>query len=98
MNKKRLRYIGIDVDSCSTYLSILDLVIVGVLRAGGVLANVFSFRELAVKLFAAVPAICLGEAELRLRSLYRHGQLAERCVGLLRVKSLCQSRQVYNKQ
>ena len=42
-------------------LSILNLVIVGILRAGGVLTNVLRLRQLAVKLLAAVPAIGLRE-------------------------------------
>ena len=58
-------------------LGILDLVIVGVLRAGGVLTNVLSLRQLAIELFAAIPAVGLREAELSLRFFNGQRELAE---------------------
>ena len=60
-----------------TYLSILDLIIVHVLRAWGVLSNVLSLGELGVELLAAVPAVGLGETELRLRLLNGQWQFTE---------------------
>ena len=58
-------------------LSILDLVIVGVLRAGGVLTNVLRLRQFAIELFAAIPAVGLREAELSLRFFNGQRELAE---------------------
>ena len=52
-------------------LSILDLVLVGILRARGVLTNVLRLRQLAVKLLAAVPAIGLREPVDGLGLFYR---------------------------
>ena len=60
-----------------TYLSILDLIIVHVLRAWSVLSNVLSLGELGVELLAAVPAVGMGEAELRLRLLNGQWQFTE---------------------
>ena len=62
--------------SC-TYIAVLDFVFVHVLRARGVLANVLSLGELGVELLAAVPAVGLGEAELRLRLLNGQWQFTE---------------------
>ena len=64
-------------NSVKTYLSILDLIIVHVLRAWGVLSNVLSLGELGVELLAAVPAVGLGETELRLRLLNGQWQFTE---------------------
>ena len=50
-----------------TYLAVLDLILVHVLRARGVLADVLSPGELGIEFLAAVPAIGLGEAKLGLR-------------------------------
>ena len=79
------------------WLSILDLVIVGILWARGVLTNVLCLRQLAIKLLAAVPAIGLGEAVDRLGLFYRQGKLAEGCVCLLGVERLGQGRQICHK-
>ena len=49
------------------WLSILDLILVGVLRTRGIFANVLSFGQFAIKFFASVPAISLGERVLGLR-------------------------------
>ena len=79
---------------CVTYISIFDVVIVHVLGAGSILANIFVLGQLVDENLAAVPSVGLREAELSLRLLDGHGQLAEGCVGLLGVESLGQCCQV----
>ena len=81
-----------------TYLTVLNLILVHVLGTGGVLSDVLSLGELGIELLAAVPAVGLGEAELRLRLLNGQRQFTERSVRLLRVEGLCQRSQVYKQQ
>ena len=82
------------ISECVTYISIFDVVIVHVLGAGSILANIFVFSKLVDENLAAIPTIGLRETELGLRLLDGHGQLAEGCVGLLGVESLGQCCQV----
>lgn len=63
--------------SLSGRLSVLDLVVVFVLGAWGVLSNVLSFGELVVEHFAAVPSVRLGETVLSGSWLNRKGQFSE---------------------
>lgn len=69
-------------------LSVLDLVVVFVLGAWGVLSNVLGFGELVVEHFAAIPPVGLSETVLSGSGLNRKGQFSERSVRLLRVQSL----------
>lgn len=60
-----------------TYLTVLNLVVVFVLGAWGVLSNVLSFGELIVEHFAAVPAVGLRETVLSSGPLNRKRQFSE---------------------
>ena len=77
-----------------TYLRVFDFVVVHVLGARSILTNVLVLCELVDEDLGAVPSVGLREAELGLRLLDGERQFAKRCVGLLRVQSLCKSRQV----
>ena len=85
-------------DGTGTYLTVLDLVFVHVLGAGGVLADVLILGQLIYEDLATIPAVGLGEAELRGGLLDGEGQLAEGGVRLLAIKRLGQGGQVYNAQ
>lgn len=76
------------------WFSILDSVVVLVLGARSVLADVLILRELGHKDLGAVPSVGLREAVLRCRLLNGERQLSEGGVCLLRVKRLRQSSQV----
>ena len=56
-----------------TYISIFDAVIVHVLGAGSILANIFVLGQLVDENLAAIPSVSLREAELSLRLLDGHG-------------------------
>ena len=82
----------------TTYLAVLDGIVVHILGSGGVLANILILGELVDEYFAAVPAIGHGETVLRLGFFDRKWQFSERGVRLLTVKCLSQRRQIYQRQ
>ena len=86
------------LSECVTYISIFDVVIVHVLGAGSILANIFVFSKLVDENLAAIPTIGLWETELGLRLLDGHGQFAEGGVSLLGVEGLGQRCQVYSNR
>jgi len=73
-------------------ITVLDLIVVHVLGAGGVLANVLLLGQLVDEDLGAIPAVSLREAELGGRLLNGQRQLAEGSVRLLAIKCLCQRR------
>ena len=86
---------GLGLGGAGTYLTVLDLVVVHVLGAGGVLANILILGQLINEDLAAIPAVGLSEAVLRGGLLDGEGQLTEGGVRLLAIKRLGQGGQVY---
>lgn len=80
----------------STYIRVLDFVLVHVLGTRGVLSNVLLFSELIDKDLAAVPSVSLGEAILCGRHLGGERQLSDGGMCILGVQSLGQCCQVYS--
>ena len=80
-----------------TYLAVLDLVVIFVLRTRGVLANVFSLSQLSDKDLSLIVTLSLSERELSSSFLYGEWQLTEGGMRLLGVECLSQCRQIYRK-
>ena len=74
--------------SGETYLSILDLIVVHVLGAWGILTNILVLGELIDEDLGCCPPICLWESILGRSPLSGERQLSEGSMCLFRVEGL----------